>query len=348
MYFIVTGQILIFTDKDREAEQDLARLGPLDHFGEQGLLSMNAGKRTASARATEPSKLIRISGELIKNMLAHESKLVSQLEKIGREQQEISREDRKVQLLLRLSRSRSSLSLQVPRYPDKFSSLLVGVDFKRQVLQLDEVMSEYRNPIRADDTVTVTGSIAGTPIVFKSKVLESKIVDGSTLYECAMPDEMVYEQQRAQFRLELGAASRAEASVVKEGKKYRGKISDVSERGAAFRLRRGVPINKGDCIDHVELMLTPEISIQPKIEIMNVLDVARAPKPSAIWRSIFRYFKRRRGSAQNVHARTRAQASANESAVNRTTRFEHPLFLSLTWHNSWSPHLWLVRMSPAA
>jgi c-di-GMP-binding flagellar brake protein YcgR len=92
-----------------------------------------------------------------------------------------------------------------------------------------------------------------------------------------MPDEMVYEQQRAQFRLELGAASRAEASVVKEGKKYRGKISDISERGAAFRLRRGVPINKGDCIDHVELMLTPEISIQPKIEIMNVLDVARAP-----------------------------------------------------------------------
>ncbi len=179
MYFIVTGQILIFTDKDREAEHDLARLGPLDHFGEQGLLSMNAGKRTASARASEPSKLIRISGELIKNMLAHESKLVSQLEKIGREQQEISREDRKVQLLLRLSRSRSSLFLKVPRYPHKFSSLLVGVDIKRQVLQLDEVMSEYRNPIRADDRVTVTGSIAGTPIVFKSKVLESKIVDGS-------------------------------------------------------------------------------------------------------------------------------------------------------------------------
>ena len=88
---------------------------------------------------------------------------------------------------------------------------------------------------------------------------------------------MVYEQQRTQFRSELGAASRAEASVVKEGKKYRGKISDVSERGAAFRLRRGVSINKGDCIDHVELMLTLEISIQPKIEIMNVLDVARAP-----------------------------------------------------------------------
>ena len=50
MYFVVTGQILIFTDKDRAAEKELVRLGPLAHFGEQGLLSINAGKRTASAR----------------------------------------------------------------------------------------------------------------------------------------------------------------------------------------------------------------------------------------------------------------------------------------------------------
>ena len=50
MYFVVTGKILIFTDKDRTAEKELARLGPLAYFGEQGLLSINAGKRTASAR----------------------------------------------------------------------------------------------------------------------------------------------------------------------------------------------------------------------------------------------------------------------------------------------------------
>ena len=34
MYFVVTGQILIFTDKDRSAEKELVRLGPLAHFGE--------------------------------------------------------------------------------------------------------------------------------------------------------------------------------------------------------------------------------------------------------------------------------------------------------------------------
>ena len=50
MYFVVTRKILIFTDKDRTAEKELARLGPLAYFGEQGLLSINTGKRTASAR----------------------------------------------------------------------------------------------------------------------------------------------------------------------------------------------------------------------------------------------------------------------------------------------------------
>ncbi|MGB1756501.1 MAG: cyclic nucleotide-binding domain-containing protein, partial [Pseudomonadales bacterium] len=148
MYFIVSGTIVIFTSKGRDSEQELTRLGPLDHFGEQGLLSINAGKRTASARTAEKTRLIRVSGELIKNTLAHQSKLVDQLEKIGAEQQKINRDSRKVQLLLRLSRSRASVNLKLPRYSENFSSLLLGVDVQREVLQLDEIMSEYRNPIR--------------------------------------------------------------------------------------------------------------------------------------------------------------------------------------------------------
>jgi hypothetical protein len=111
------------------------------------------------ARALEKTRLIRVSGELIKNTLAHQSKLVKQLEKSGSEQQEIKREDRKIQLLLRLSRSRTSISLQVSRFSDKFSSLLLGVDINPHVIQLDEVMSQHRNPIRVGDTVAVTARL---------------------------------------------------------------------------------------------------------------------------------------------------------------------------------------------
>ena len=174
MYFVVTGQILIFTDKDRSAEKELVRLGPLAHFGEQGLLSINAGKRTASARALEKTRLIRVSGELIKNTLAHQSKLVAQLEKIGAEQQEIKREDRKIQLLLRLSRSRTSVSLQVSRFSDKFSSLLLGVDINRHVIQFDEVMSQHLNPIRVGDTVAVTARLQECLLCLRLGLSQSK------------------------------------------------------------------------------------------------------------------------------------------------------------------------------
>jgi hypothetical protein len=69
----------------------------------------------------------------------------------------------------------------------------------------------------------VTGPITGTPLVFKTRILAYKIDDSSTLYKCSIPDEIAYEQRRAQYRLELAAAGCAEASITKEGKMYSGK-----------------------------------------------------------------------------------------------------------------------------
>ena len=99
-------------------------------------------------------------------------------------------------------------------------------------------------------SVAVTGSITGTPIVFKTRGSGyRRSLTAQHLYECSVPDEMAYEQQRAQFRLELGAASRAEACLTKDGKKYRGKISDISETeavpsgyAAASRLSEGTAL----------------------------------------------------------------------------------------------------------
>jgi c-di-GMP-binding flagellar brake protein YcgR len=211
-------------------------------------------------------------------MLRHQAQLVEKLEKVGSEQQDINRNERKLQLLLRIERSRSSLSMKTPRSSDLFSTLLIGVDTEREIIQLDEIVAiDMRNPVREGDHLTLSGTLTGTPISFTTKVLEIKMVGGSNLYECSLPDRMVYQQQRTQFRLELGAASRAEAIVTKDERKYRGKIIDVSEGGVSFRLRKGVPIEVGDLIDHCELALQPDLSIRPKIEVMNIKPVVKAP-----------------------------------------------------------------------
>jgi CRP-like cAMP-binding protein len=276
MFFIVEGAVEIIDDADND-HAILATLGEKAHFGEQGLLDVNEGKRTAGARAAEEARLVRISGELIRSMLRHQAQLVEKLEKVGSEQQDINRNERKLQLLLRIERSRSSLSMKTPRSPNLFSTLLIGVDTAREIIQLDEIIADFRNPVRAGDHLTLSGTLTGTPISFNTQVLEVKMVDGSNLYECSLPDRMIYQQQRTQFRLELGAASRAEAIVTKDERKYRGNIIDVSEGGVSFRLRKGVPIEVGDLIDHCELALQPDLSIRPKIEVMNVKPVVKAP-----------------------------------------------------------------------
>ena len=276
MFFIVEGAVEIIDDADNDYAV-LATLEKKANFGEQGLLDVNEGKRTAGARASAESRLIRVSGELIRSMLRHQAQLVEKLEKVGAEQQDINRNERKLQLLLRIERSRSSLSMKTPRSPNLFSTLLIGVDTAREIIQLDEIIADFRNPVRAGDHLTLSGTLTGTPISFNTQVLEVKMVDGSNLYECSLPDRMIYQQQRTQFRLELGAASRAEAIVTKDERKYRGKIIDVSEGGVSFRLRKGVPIEVGDLIDHCELALQPDLSIRPKIEVMNVKPVVKAP-----------------------------------------------------------------------
>ena len=159
MFFVVDGLILITDDNDEDV---LAVQEKHTHFGEQGLLDINEGRRTAGAKAAEDAKLIKISGELIRSMLRHQAQLVERLEKIGAEQQEINRNARKLQLLLRIERSRSSLALKSPRVPNPLSTLLIGVDTDKEIIQLDEVISEVRDPVQVGDELSLSGSLSGT------------------------------------------------------------------------------------------------------------------------------------------------------------------------------------------
>ncbi|MDE0757848.1 MAG: flagellar brake protein [Pseudomonadales bacterium] len=124
---------------------------------------MNKGVRTASVLTLEPTRLLLVSGNTFKKVIAKSVKLNTQLESIGKEQQEIRKKHRKLQLLNRLVQSRSSVSLGLPRIRGSFSSLCLAVDLENKILRLDEVVSEYRNPVLVGDTISVTVSLSGTP-----------------------------------------------------------------------------------------------------------------------------------------------------------------------------------------
>ena len=97
MFFVVDGLILITDDHDEDV---LAVQEKHTHFGEQGLLDINEGRRTAGAKAAEDTKLIRYPVNPSADV-APPSVIGGAARKVGAEQQEINRNARNLQLLLR-------------------------------------------------------------------------------------------------------------------------------------------------------------------------------------------------------------------------------------------------------
>ena len=282
MYFIVLGLVQIFVEKNQPEGLEINRLSEGDYFGEQGFLAMNKGLRTASIQTLEPTRLLKISGETFEDLIAKDKNLKAQLETIGREQQEIRKKHRQLQLLNRLVQSRSSVSLNLPRITGNFSSLCLAVDPENNTLNLDEVISEYRNPVQPGDTLKVTGSINGTPLTFDTQVIDIDRDDHTPLYVCSLPEVLIYAQQRHQFRLALGLASRAEVIMSIDNKRFRGAMIDISEGGLCFRLPAGAPIKKGDVIDKVKLSLDNKTKLEQAIEILNSHAVVHSPNTKQI------------------------------------------------------------------
>ena len=127
MFLVVDGLILITDDHDEDV---LAVQEKHTHFGEQGLLDINEGRRTAGAKAAEDTKLIKTSGELIRSMLRHQAQLVERLEKVGAEQREINRMHESYSYCFVLA-AHDPLSMRTPiRNP--LSTLLIGVDTDKE------------------------------------------------------------------------------------------------------------------------------------------------------------------------------------------------------------------------
>lgn len=99
-FVVVTGALAVYTHAADGAEVPLARLKAGDHFGEQALLRGDA-LRTASVRATEPSTVVRIGFDRLREVFAHAPELRDRLVALGERQFE-ERLARRTDLVRRL------------------------------------------------------------------------------------------------------------------------------------------------------------------------------------------------------------------------------------------------------
>ena len=199
--------------------------------------------------------------------------------------QEIIEKPRKAQLLTRVLQSRSLLSLEIAGVDGKFSSAFVSFDNKNETIDLDQpfpsgtsaYLPNTKTAVKPGTVLAVTGSIKGTPLKFETTLKEIKQTSTTPIYSCSLQDKIMYEQQRDQFRLELGAATRSKASVLIAGKQHSGRIVDLSGDGTCFRLTQGVSIKAGDILTSVELQLNEHLMIKPTLRVLSVYNVVQAP-----------------------------------------------------------------------
>jgi CBS domain-containing membrane protein len=85
-YVVVHGSVQVFATDRNGDEVVLARLGELDHVGEQSLLDGTSGRRNASLRACEDSTLLRIPKDEFQAIVAQRSTLADLLSQTGQQQ----------------------------------------------------------------------------------------------------------------------------------------------------------------------------------------------------------------------------------------------------------------------
>src|SRR5580658_6372996 len=83
MYIIAAGTVQVWAKAFDGSDLVLARLGQGDYFGEQALLPGGDGRRNASVRALEPTRLLTISRESLQAALGTDASLLKQFREIA-------------------------------------------------------------------------------------------------------------------------------------------------------------------------------------------------------------------------------------------------------------------------
>lgn len=91
VFVLITGAAQVFKSNVMGQSRVLTRIEPISMVGDQAFLQRNLGTRTASVRATEESQLIKINGDLFRDLLNQNLEVNRSVSAIGNLQAEFNR-----------------------------------------------------------------------------------------------------------------------------------------------------------------------------------------------------------------------------------------------------------------
>lgn len=181
-------------------------------------------------------------------------------------------------LLRRLHRQRSLLTVRIPGIEQRFLSAIIKKPVAGQPLALDELVPEtgHKHMVRGID-LRIEARLAGVEIRFPTRLEDVAEEDGHALYSASFPDTVDHYQRRASFRVKVGMGIGARCQFIidtsdsehdDDSETLTGDIVDMSVEGIGARLPHSDILHTLGTYD-VELRL-PEGRIQAELEVRFV------------------------------------------------------------------------------
>lgn len=192
-------------------------------------------------------------------------------------------------LLRRLHRQHSLLTVRVPGVEQRFLSAIIHDPVAGEPLALDELVPEIGHKHMAVGIEPrIEARLAGVEIRFASRVLEVTNDNGNAAYTIAFPVMLEHYQRRASFRVKVGIGIGARCQFVidtadgpdeDDAETLNGDIIDMSIEGIGARLPCSELLKSMETYD-VELRL-PDGLLRAKLEV-RFIDYANASRDMRI------------------------------------------------------------------
>ncbi|NNJ95229.1 MAG: hypothetical protein HKP57_10830 [Halobacteria archaeon] len=148
---------------------------------------------------------------------------------------------RVVQLLERLAKRRTPLTVKISGNAEPFASCVVDVN--RKHVMLDELLPNAGHDLLlAKRGLRVIGKLEGIDIRFNSTLARVDDQAKVVTYYMHLPDQLEYRQRRLDYRVHIPMSRRLRVIIDNtEGEEFEGVLHDLSHGGAGMNFPNGRP-----------------------------------------------------------------------------------------------------------
>jgi len=149
-------------------------------------------------------------------------------------------------LLRRITENRSLLTVKIEGFNDVYSSTVLAINTRKNLLAIDEPFPQAYEPISRNTTLHCYTRLDGISISFSCKVHTKSRANGSYCYELSIPDTINHHQRRRHYRVPLSWTNATLSFTLPDQSQHDAIVTDmsISGIGAALSAAKTVLLEK--------------------------------------------------------------------------------------------------------